>query len=173
MPEVYRADPSTGEVFETRHYDTPEEKKTLLDGVWMETPRWKYHPNPNGPDGNNPYERTTNVPLPAYPRVVHGAALKTHKVKDAAAHAKANADGWTDQPQPEIWQRGETVWTIHTIAERQLIQEQNAQMRKDQRMGVAPNDPDLLWNQVDATADDAPEPEPEKRKPGRPRKDVS
>lgn len=106
---LYRADPSTGEVFETKEVDSVQEKERLLrDGDWMETPRWKRNPRPHGGgDISNPFERQIQTPYVEYPRMLHkrGGKLsdgswevKTLIVKDEAAKDLALKGGWCMSP---------------------------------------------------------------------------
>lgn len=174
MPEVYRSNASTGEVYETKSYSTPQEKADLLRLGWWETPRWKTDPRPLGPSQDNPFERTT-APTPPWPRVVHGQKLTTKSVPAQADLDSALASGWTLAPQGETWIKGESSWTVYTQAERDVMQAENVETRKAQKAGALPDDPALFWRLAKnaTTPDDTPDaggdPAPVKRGPGRPR----
>lgn len=154
MDVVYRADPTTGQVFETKEYRNEDEKTALLkdpSGGWMETPRWKYDPKPNGPSQENPLERVSKTPIPALPCVLHGPKLATMQVGTEEEKAKQlKVAGWTEQPQGETWHLGDDkTWTIHTVAERQVIQALNTEIRKAQHKGELPDD-EPMWALVTA-----------------------
>lgn len=141
-----------------------------MKGDWQETPRWKHNPK-RGSDPEDIYARPSEIPIPAFPRFVHGPKLTTKKVADDAAYESAKAAGWTDHPHGETWRKGDQMWTIHTLAERQIMLEQNKETRMEMKKGALPDDPDLFWVQVAdaAVPDDGGEPVPVKRGPGRPR----
>lgn len=149
MPLVYRADPSTGTVFETKEYKTPAEKKELLKGDWMETPRWKFDPNPHGPDADDIFKRSSDIPIPPFPCVVYGKDLKQGQAKDAEDLKAKIAEGWSEKPIPEIWQRGEQTHSVATLQDRHVVLNENAEIRKGQRTGAIEGD-DLLWVKVEA-----------------------
>lgn len=96
--EVYKSDPSTGEIYETKQCDTVEEKADALAKGWWETPRWKTNPRPHGLSQDNIYERTVPAPNAEYPRHLHKAGGKHVVVHTEAEKAKRLKEGWVLKP---------------------------------------------------------------------------
>lgn len=117
MAVMYRSDRSTGEVFETREFQTPKERAQLLEEGWNDTPRWHVDPKPGGAKGNSPYEAVVPYTFQGFPQTLHKAGWKTLSVKNAEAKSDAIGKGWSESPvgQKLVNEDGEpyVVFTKH------------------------------------------------------------
>lgn len=117
MPTLYKSNPSTGEVYETKEFEAiPEVIDDAIKRGWFETPRWQRNPRPNGLSNDNVYERAVPYSHQEYPRTLYKAGFQTTEVKDDATKEKKLKAGWSLTPIGEVLEKEGETYQVFTAA---------------------------------------------------------